>query len=263
MGKNSFKIAVVLLLLAVFAGSMLVAGCNSKVADVKTIKPGILLVGSEGTYPPFEMSVDGKSTGFDIDIANALAARLGLKAQTVKTKFKSMIPGLVAGNYDVIISAMTITPARAKVISFSKPYMTADQSICVRMNSGIKTSADLAGKIVGVETDTTGQLKALELQKSVGIKKVQSFDNIKLAFEALEIGRIDAIINDFPVNAYMSAQTQNTEVASLIKTNESYGIGVALRNAQMLAGVDKALAAIKADGTYKSIYDKWFAPVTN
>jgi polar amino acid transport system substrate-binding protein len=97
----------------------------------------------------------------------------------------------------------------------------------------------------------------------VGIKKVQSFDNIKLAFEALEIGRIDAIINDFPVNAYMSAQTQNTEVASLIKTNESYGIGVALRNAQMLAGVDKALAAIKADGTYKSIYDKWFAPVTN
>jgi hypothetical protein len=134
-----------------FVTAVLLAGCTSKVATVKTIRPGVLLIGSENTYPPFEMTVGNQFVGFDVDVANAVAARLGLRPQIVKTTFGKIIPGLQGGNYDVTISAMTITPERAKVIFFSKPYMTADQSICVRLASDIKEQAGLAGKTVGVE----------------------------------------------------------------------------------------------------------------
>jgi polar amino acid transport system substrate-binding protein len=244
-------------LVVVLVGAAVLAGCGP-VATVKTLKPGVLQVGTEYTYPPFEMSVDNTLEGFDIDLANAVAARLGLKTGFVKTQFKSMIPGLVAGRYDVVISAMTITPARSKVISFSTPYMTGDQSVCVPLGSSIKSVSDLAGKVVGVETDTTGQLKAEEIQKAGGIGKIKKFDNIELAFEALEVGAVDALINDYAVNAYMSDQRGHSKVVQKIPTSENYGIGVKQGNAQMLDGVNKALASIKSDGTYNKIYKKWF-----
>jgi len=258
MARTRTRGILIVAVLAMFVSAALLAGCTSKVASVKTIKPGVLLIGSENTYPPFEMTVGNEFVGFDVDVANAVAARLGLRPQIVKKTFGQIIPGLQAGNYDIAISAMTITPARSQVISFSKPYMTADQSICVRLASDIKEQANLVGKTVGVETGTTGEATAVAIQKAGGVGKIVRFSNIELAFQALEIGTIDAIINDYATNAYMSDQRGNTEVASLIKTNENYGIGVAKANTQMVAGVNKALAAIMKDGTYKAIYKKWF-----
>ncbi len=263
MGKTRTRGILIVAVLAMFVTAVLLAGCTSKVATVKTIRPGVLLIGSENTYPPFEMTVGNQFVGFDVDVANAVAARLGLRPQIVKTTFGKIIPGLQGGNYDVTISAMTITPERAKVISFSKPYMTADQSICVRLASDIKEQANLVGKTVGVESGTTGEAKAVEIQKAGGIGRIERFSNIQLAFEALEIGTIDAIINDYAVNAYISDQRGNTEVVQLLKTNENYGIGVRKGNAQMVEGVNKALAAIMADGTYKAIYKKWFGVPSN
>ncbi|HEY5527416.1 MAG TPA: basic amino acid ABC transporter substrate-binding protein [Candidatus Anoxymicrobiaceae bacterium] len=245
-------------LVAVLAGAAVLAGCGNQVASVKTLKPGVLQVGTEFTYPPFEMSVDNTLQGFDVDIANAMAKRLGLKTRFVETRFKSIIPGLVASRYDIVISAMTVTPTRSKVISFSTPYMTADQSVCVPLGSSIKSVADLSGKVVGVETDTTGQLKAEERQKATGIARIKKFDNIQLTFEALEVGAIDALINDYAVNAYMSDQRGHSKVVQKISTSENYGVGVQKGNAQMLHGVNKALASIKVDGTYNAIYKKWF-----
>jgi polar amino acid transport system substrate-binding protein len=246
------------LLAAVCVLASSLAGCGGKVADVKTIKPGVLTVGSEATYPPFEMTVDKQFEGFDIDIASAIAARLGLKTDVVHTVFTKLIPGLDSGKYDIVMSAMTITPTRSKLISFSRPYMTADQSVCVANGSNITGLADLKGKAVGVETGTTSEAKALELLKAGGINKVQKYSDIMVAFEALEIGKIDAIINDYGSSLYMSQQRGHTEVVQLINTHESYGVGVRKGNAQMLDGVDKALAAIVKDGTYKKIYRKWF-----
>ena len=258
MGKPKTRAILVVAVLALLVTSGILAGCTSKVATVKTIRPGVLLIGSENTYPPFEMTVGNEFVGFDVDIANAIAARLGLRPQIVKTTFGKIIPGLQGGNYDVAISAMTITPERSRLVSFSNPYMTADQSICVRLASDIKEQANLAGKTVGVETGTTGEAKALEIQKSGGIGRIQRFSNIQLAFQALEIGTIDAIINDYATNAYISDQRGNTKVAQLIKTNENYGIGIRKGDAQMVAGVNKALAAMLNDGSYKAIYQKWF-----
>jgi polar amino acid transport system substrate-binding protein len=257
MGKSRARAVLIVAVLSLLVASGVLAGCGNQVAKVKTIRPGVLLVGSENTYPPFEMTVGNEFVGFDVDIANAVAARLGLRPQIVKTTFGKIIPGLRAGNYDVALSALTITPERARLISFSDPYMTADQSICVRLGSDIKDQAGLAGKTVGVESGTTGEAKAVEIQKSGGIGRIQRFDNIQIAFEALEIGTIDAIINDYATNAYISDQRGTTKVAQLIKTNENYGIGIRHGDSQMIAGVNKALAAMLDDGSYKAIYKKW------
>lgn len=131
-------------------------------------------------------------------------------------------------------------------------------------NSTIKSPADLKGKVVGVQIDTTGQTKAEELQPTVGIKEIQKFDTILVAFEALEQGKIDAIINDYPVNMYVSGKRGKTKVVTKIKTNEQYGIGVRKDNTALLNSINSALKTVRDDGTYTAIYKTWFgvAPPT-
>jgi polar amino acid transport system substrate-binding protein len=95
-------------------------------------------------------------------------------------------------------------------------------------------------------------------EKMTGLKEIRKFDTILLAFEDLEMGRIDAIINDYPVNAYMSKKRGKTEVAQKITTNEKYGIGVKKDNSQLRLAINDELKKLKEDGTYDTIYKKWF-----
>jgi len=141
-------------------------------------------------------------------------------------------------------------------INFSDPYIDSNQSIAVQEgNTSIKSEADLAGKVVGVQVDTTGQFTAEEI---AGIKEIRKYDTILLAFEDLELGRVDAIMNDYPVNAYISKTRGGTKVVATIKTDEQYGIGIKQGNDDLLDAINEALADIKADGTYDEIFAKWF-----
>jgi len=151
---------------------------------------------------------------------------------------------------------MTITAAREKEINFSDPYIDSDQSIAVKKGSDIKGEDDLKGKIVGVQLDTTGQFTA---EKMDGLAEIQKFDTILLAFAALELDKVDAIVNDYPVNAYMSKERGKTEVVAKIKTDEQYGIGVNKENTELLEKINGALKEMKDDGTYDKIFEKWFS----
>ncbi len=257
---------MVMLLAVLLALAALLAGCGEEEAAeeveqeevaLETVKPGKLLMGSDTTYPPFESIDDkGEAVGFDVDIAREIAERLGLELEVVSVKWEGIIPGLKTGDYDIVMSAMTITEERLMEIDFSDPYIDSDQSIAVRKgDTSIKNEADLAGKVVGVQVDTTGQFTA---EKIPGIKEIKKYDTILMAFEDLELGRIDAIVNDYPVNAYISKDRGKTEVVATIKTDEKYGIGVKKGNSQLLKAINKALAEIKKDGTYDRIYEKWF-----
>lgn len=258
--KTYLKGALGLVLAALLAVPFL-AGCGGGA----TIKSGTLLMGSDTTYPPFETMEGNKAVGFDVELAEAMAEKMGLKLEVITTAWDGIIPGLKTKKYDIIMSAMTITEDRKKQINFSDPYLDSDQSICVASDSPIKSEADLKGKTVAVQLDTTGQFKAEEIQKAGGLKEIQKFDTILLAFEALEQGKVDAIINDFPVNQYMSTKRGKTKVVAKIKTDEQYGIGVRKDNTSMLDKVNKALADVKGDGTYDQVFKKWFgeAPATN
>ena len=267
--KASFAVLAVLLALLLTV-AMLASGCGEKKeekkeekeekSEVTTIQEGKLLMGSDTTYPPFESVVEnGGAVGFDVDIAREIADRLGLELEVVSVKWEGIIPGLKTGDYDMVMSAMTITDERKMEIDFSDPYIDSDQSIAVKSGDArIKSEADLAGKVVGVQVDTTGQFTAEEIP---GIKEIRKYDTILMAFEDLELGRIDAIVNDYPVNAYISKTRGKTEVVATIKTDEKYGIGIKKGNAQLLEAINEALAEIRKDGTYDRIFEKWFGKV--
>jgi len=261
--KGKWTKLVIGLCLAAMMAIPFVAGCGS--TSGQTLQPGKLTMGSDTSYPPFESMEGTKPVGFDVEVAQAVAKKLGWTLEVISTAWDGIIPGLKTKKYDVIMSAMTITADRKKQINFSDPYINSDQSIAVANNSTIKGPADLKGKIVGVQIDTTGQTKAEELQPKVGIKEIQKFDTILVAFEALEQGKVDAIINDYPVNMYVSGKRGKTKVVTEIKTNEQYGIGVRMGNDALLKSINGALKTVRDDGTYTAIYKKWFgvAPPTD
>jgi lysine-arginine-ornithine-binding protein len=258
-GKSVLKV-VTLLMVAGLALAVLLPGCGSNddstTAKVTTLVKGTLSMGSDTTYRPFEFSDSGEIVGFDVDLATEICSRLGLTLQVDSVAWDGIIPGLKTDKYDILMSAMTITPERSAEIDFTTPYYDSAQSIAVQeSNNDIKTEADLAGKNVGVQLDTTGQ----ELAESIeGIKEIFKYETIAAAFEDLKLGRIDAIVNDYPVNAYIAKTQGGTKVVKEIKTDEQYGIGVKQGNTQLLDAINQALADIKADGTYDTIYTKWF-----
>ncbi|MCJ7744670.1 MAG: basic amino acid ABC transporter substrate-binding protein, partial [Actinobacteria bacterium] len=236
----------------------LAVGCGEKKtteAKVTTLKPGILMMSSDTPYTPFEFMEGGKAVGFDVDVATEMAKRLNVKLDVVPTAWDVIIPGLKYDKYDIIMSAMPITRERSKEISFSDPYIDSDQSIAVKIGTPIKNEADLKGKVIGVQIDTMGQMTA---EKMTGLKEIRKFNTILLAFEDLEMGGIDAIINDYPVNAYMSKKMGKTEVVHKIITREKYGIGVKKENNQLRLAINEELKKLKKDGTYDNIYKKWF-----
>jgi polar amino acid transport system substrate-binding protein len=257
--------AVLALLLAVsLVTTVLLAGCGTsddtsqqETPTVTTLEEGKLLMGSDTTYPPFESIGDnGDPEGFDVDIAMELADRLGLELEVVTTAWEGIIPGLKTDKYDMLMSAMTITDERLAEIDFSDPYIDSNQSIAVKKGTtDIVSEEDLVGKVVGVQVDTTGQFTAEEI---AGIKEIRKYETILLAFQELELGRIDAIMNDYPVNAYLSKIRGQTEVVTTVTTDEQYGIGVKKGNDQLLEAINQALADMDADGTYNEIFDKWF-----
>ena len=247
-----------LALVAALVPAALVAGCGGTTttgAKVTTLKRGILMMGSDIPYPPFEFKEGDKVVGFDVDIATEIAKRLNVKLDVVPTKWDVIISRLISDKYDIIMSAVPITPERSKEISFSDPYIDSDQSIAVKIGSPIKTEADLKNKVIGVWIDTPGQMTA---EKMTGLKEIRQFDSIQLAFEALETGSIDAIINYYPINSYMSKKSGKTVVVQKIITNEKYGIGVKKDNSQLRLAINNELRKLKEDGTYNTIYKKWF-----
>jgi polar amino acid transport system substrate-binding protein len=266
MSRKGLLAVLALMLTLVLVTMALVTGCNNEKTEpeepedgttLTTLEEGKLLMGSDTTYPPFEsINEAGDPEGFDVDIAMEIADRLGLELEVVTTAWDGIIPGLKSDKYDMIMSAMTITPEREEEIDFSDPYIDSNQSIAVKEGTtDIATAEDLVGKVVGVQVDTTGQFTAEEIE---GIAEIRKYDTILLAFQDLELGRIDAIMNDFPVNSYLSNTRGGTEVVAVIETDEQYGIGIRKGNDALKDAVDNALMEMMEDGTYDEIYEKWF-----
>jgi ABC-type amino acid transport substrate-binding protein len=216
-----------------------------------------ITVASDIAYPPFESERDGQPVGFDIDLMKEIGKRAGFTPQFQNVTFDGIIPGLGSNLYDAAISAMTITPEREKQIDFSDPYFDADQSLLVQSDSNIESVNDLKGTTVGVQIGTTGAAQANEYKQQGKLGTVRTFDTITDAFQALENGQVDAIINDFPVSQARANESNGSlKVVQTIQTGEQYGIAFP-KDSDLKPRVDKALQEIKDDGTYARIYEKW------
>ena len=252
----------VVVILALAATLVVAAGCGDDDgggggggADLNTITEGELRVGSDIPYAPFEFGRAPDYEGFDVDVVNEIAKRLDLEARFVKTPFDPIFRNLAQGRFDMVASAATITPERQRTVSFSDPYFPADQSLMVKRGSDVRTVEDLAGKTIGAQLGTTGADYARD---KTDAETVRTYDLIDDAFNALQSGQIEAVINDFPVSKYAERSKKDLVVVQTIATDESYGLGFAKDSTELRRRVNEALQEMKDDDTYTEIYRKWF-----
>ena len=230
------------------------------------ITPGTLTIGSDTTYPPQEYidTATGHAAGFDVDLINAIAARMGLKPLVVTAKFDSIIESLSAKRFDVVISAITSTPDRQKKADFV-PYFNAGESLLVQSGNpkNIKSVSDLCGMEVGVQNGTVEQTdlqtasdackKANKPQISVTVLQDQT-----AVIQLLATNRVVATYQDSPVTDYYLKQKPGRfEVGGSVVNAAVEGIAVRKGDTAMFNAVKAALDAVKADGTYHSLIVKW------
>jgi len=256
---------VITALVAAVAVAGIAAGCGSSSdttgggagSDLDLITDGTLLVGSDIPYPPFE---EGRSestyTGFDIELVNAIAKGLDLKPEYQDTSFDTIFRDLAqGGKFDMVASATTITPEREKVVAFSDPYYDSLQSLAVTKGSDIQSTDDLSGATVGAQKATTGAAYAEDETDAASVRTYAEIDD---AFNALQAGQVDAVINDLPSSQDAIQGKPDLEIAQEISTGEKYGFAFNLDNTALRDAVNEQLAAIIKDGTYTTIYKKWF-----
>lgn len=276
MLKGRKLLSILLALVLVFSLAAL-AGCGSneetaeeptakepaaETPQFQTVKEGVLTVGSDLDYPPFE-SLNGETPeGFDVDLVNAIADEMGVKVEWSKEIFDTLIPTLKAGGkFDMVASAMTISAEREQEIDFSEPYFDSNQSITMKAGSKYAAPADLAGKKVGVQAGTTGDEWAAENLKPAGAEVVPLKGTTDV-IAALEAGNVDAMVIDLPVAAELTKDsTRGFEMVAQIPTGEQYGFGISKDNPELKKAVDEALANLREDGTYDEIFTKWFGEV--
>ncbi len=235
---------------------------GTPIPQFTTIKSGELSVGSCLDYKPFEFTDPntGDITGFDIDMIDAIANRLNLKVTWVKSNFNTIFTALAANKFDAVAAASTITAARQQVINFTIPYFPGGQSLTVNTTKtpDITSTNDLKkGDVVGVQRGTTGADYA---QKNLAPKGVQikTYVNAPDAFTDLEAGSIVGVLNDEGSSLFEAASRPGLKVVEPIDTGEFYGFAVSKDNAGLLAAMNVALQGIYSDGTYASIFSKWF-----
>ncbi|MEW5874566.1 MAG: basic amino acid ABC transporter substrate-binding protein [Candidatus Zixiibacteriota bacterium] len=230
-------------------------GVESGMARIE--KSGVLRIGTDATYPPFE-TVDtdnGQIVGFDIDLVTEICRELQCAPEFIVTPFDGIVTGLTTGKYDMIASAFTITPDRAQEVSFADPYYDAGQALAVPLyDESITSVEDLAGKSIGVQLGTTGERQA----RTIDGAKVVSFENISAAFIDMENGRVDAVINDLPTTEMLIRERQSAKIVGPTLTSEKYGFAVRTHDRELLEAVNAALRAIRRDGRYDTIHDRWF-----
>ena len=264
--------SILTLCIVALAAAFVFAACNDDddggddnggdVSGVPELEDGVLNVGSDIAYAPFEFFEEGTTTpdGLDIDLAEALATELGVEVEFLNTGFDGIIPSLEVEDFDVLISAMTITDERSEVIDFV-PYITVGTGIVVPAGNpdGITGIADLCGKSVAVQVGTI-QVDILEAQNESCDEDINIviFDTNPLAVEDLLTGGTDANFSDFPVAAEDAAQSDGAlEVVDTQIDPEPYGLGVRKTSTELNTALSDALQAIIADGTYDRILADW------
>lgn len=259
----------------VAAGAVL-AGCgNSNAAstdsssDAKSdekkgmtlIEDGKLTVVAELGFAPFEYMDEktGEPVGFDVDVINAVAEKMGLTASYLPNqKFDTLVPIIKqGGKADVSIAAITITDERLESVDFSEPYLDSNQAIVVAKGSSeTEETLNDASKQVVCQGGTTGDEWIGEnLPDAVRVP----VDDVTAALTGVQTGLYQAMVVDLPVASYMLAQSfSDLQIVKEIPTGEQYGIAVSKDNPELTQAVNKALEDMKSDGAMKEIETKWF-----
>lgn len=210
---------------------------------------------TDATFPPMEMTVDGKRTGFDIELTEALAKAMGKRIAWTDIDFKGLIPAVLSGRADAAVSAIYITPERKKAVDFTDSYYAGGLVVLTKKDSPIKALKDLDGKRVTVQVGTKSVNYLQEhypLVHRVEVEKNQEMFNL------VDIGRADAAVTGKPAAKLFAQKNPSFTVLDQQITTEEYGIAISKQQPKLTQEFNAALKAIKADGTYQKLVEKWF-----
>ena len=223
-------------------------------AEVTTVEPGVLTMGTNATFPPYEYKDGDAVVGIDPDIAQALADKLGLKLEVVDMEFDSLVASVQSGKVDIVLAGMTVNEERKKNVDFTDSYANGVQVIIVAENSDISTSDDLEGKLIGVQQGTTGHVYCSD---DWGEENVVAFQSGAAAVQALQQGKVDCVVIDQePAKAFVEAN-EGLKILDTAYTTEDYAAAVSKDNPALTAALNKALQELKDDGTIQGILDKY------
>lgn len=240
--KKIFAVVMALCLLLCFAG------CGAK-------EDNTLIMGTNATFPPYEyVDDDGNIVGIDAEIAAAIAEKLGMELEIKDMEFDSLITACAGGSVDVVLAGMTVTDERKESVNFSDSYATGIQVIIVKDGSEIAAYEDLEGKMIGVQSGTTGDIYCTD---EFGQDNVKQFANGALAVEALKNDQVDCVIIDNePAKAFVAAN-EGLKILESEYAVEDYAIAIAKENDELLEKINDAMAELKADGTIDKIVNKY------
>lgn len=244
---------------------MVAAGCGSGAAPSSGASGGsgekVYVVGTDAAYPPFQvLEADGKITGHDIDVMNAVAEAGGFKIEWRNTGWDPLFDGLDKGTVDIGISSITITDKRKEKYDFSDSYFVANQLILVPEDSPVTKLADLEGKNIGVQAATTGEevVKKAFGDTYAGLK---GYDDMPSSVDDFFNGRVDAVVGDNGVIAFYAKKNPGKKfklVDDQSFEKEYYGIMVKKGNTEILNKINDGLKKIKENGKLQEIYNQYF-----
>ena len=223
-------------------------------ASSDTKNDNVLTMATNAEFPPYEYYQGDKVVGIDAEVAALIAEKLGMELEIVDIAFDSIITGVQSGKFDMGMAGLTVTDERLEKVDFSTSYATGVQSVIVKEDGAIQSLDDITGKMIGVQTTTTGDIYASD---EFGEDFVTKYDNGAAAVQALIAGKVDCVIIDNePAKSYVAAN-EGLKILDTSYAVEDYAICFAKDNTELKDKVDAALKDLIANGEVKAIVDKY------
>ena len=217
-----------------------------------------LIVGANVGNVPWEFQDEaGKFAGFEVELVQKAAEGMGATVKFENIPFNGLFPAVQSGRVNAAISSITITPTRLQSLSFTQPYYDSDQSLAVTAASGLTTLTAMKGKVIGVDTASTGDQWATANQAKYGFTDIKRYEGLAPAMLDLQAGRIDGYVSDIPAVQYYIRDKPLFRVAERIPTGERYGVMFA-KGSPMAAAFDAELTKMKGSGFLAALHQKWF-----
>lgn len=253
-------LAVILTVAMVFAFTACGGGSTDE-NGLSTVQAGKLHMATNAAFPPYEMTDDsGGFEGIDVEIAEKIAAKLGLKLVVDDMDFSSVLTSVQGGKADIAMAGLTVTPDRQKNVDFTDSYATGVQVVIVPEDSDIKTIDDLAkDKMIGTQEGTTGFIYCSDTPENGGFGEdhVIAYTNGATAIQALLAGKVNAVVIDSQPAKEFVAANDGLKILETEFVSEDYAIGVSKDNPELLEAVNNALKELIEDGTVQEILDKY------
>lgn len=235
-----------------FAIAVTFAGGLAGAAQADTLQVGANI----GNVPWEFQDETGANVGFEVDLVNEVAARLGHEVEINNIPFNGLFSAVQSGRIDIAISSITITDERLKSVSFAQPYYDSDQSLTVA-EGGPASLAEMKGKVVGVDTGSTGDMWASAREEEIGVTEIRRYEGLAPAMLDLTAGRIDGYISDIPALLYYVKDKPNLKVVSRLETGERYSM-MFKKDSELASKANAVLTELKQEGFIADLHEKWF-----